>query len=161
MLRPADRPDRVAAEPAAAAEIIGLCARLPLALAVVAARAGDPSRGSRLAALAGELRDARGGLDEFAGADPATDARAVFSWSYLRLEPSGRPDVPAPRAPPRPDVGTRAAASLAGLPAGRRGRCWRELANAHLVAEHAPGRYTMHDLLRAYADELVHDEELR
>ena len=29
-----------------------------------------------------------------------------------------------------------------------------ELARAHLVNEHRPGRYTLHDLLRAYAAEL-------
>ncbi|NJP93103.1 tetratricopeptide repeat protein [Nonomuraea sp. FMUSA5-5] len=31
-----------------------------------------------------------------------------------------------------------------------------ELAGAHLAAEHRPGRYARHDLLRAYAAELVH-----
>jgi DNA-binding SARP family transcriptional activator/tetratricopeptide (TPR) repeat protein len=151
-------PGRIAADPAAAAEIIGLCAHLPLALAVVAARAAThPAFG--LAALAGQLRDARGGLDEFAGGDPATDARAVFSWSYLRLDPAAARLFRLLGLHRGPDVGTRAAASLAGLPAGRARPLLAELANAHLVAEHTPGRYTMHDLLRAYADELVHDEE--
>jgi transcriptional regulator with XRE-family HTH domain len=49
-------PDRVAAEPAAVAELTRLCARLPLALAIVAARA-DVS-GWPLAVLARELADA-------------------------------------------------------------------------------------------------------
>ncbi|VVJ17992.1 Transcriptional regulator [Amycolatopsis camponoti] len=150
--------ERLAADPAAAAEIIGLCAHLPLALAVVAARAATyPAFG--LAALAGQLRDARGGLDEFAGADPATDPRAVFSWSYLRLDPVAARLFRLLGLHHGPDIGTRAAASLAGLPAGRARVLLSELANAHLVAEHAPGRYTMHDLLRAYADELVHESD--
>jgi len=34
-----------------------------------------------------------------------------------------------------------------------------ELARAHLVDQHLPGRYRMHDLVRAYAAELVDDEE--
>jgi tetratricopeptide (TPR) repeat protein len=34
-----------------------------------------------------------------------------------------------------------------------------ELAQAHLISEPSPGRYTMHDLLRAYAAELTQDEE--
>ena len=68
---------RVAAESHAVDEIIDLCARLPLALAIVAARAATHPRFGP-AALAGELRAARGGLDEFAGADLATDARTVF-----------------------------------------------------------------------------------
>jgi DNA-binding SARP family transcriptional activator/tetratricopeptide (TPR) repeat protein len=146
---------RIAADPAAAEEIIGLCAHLPLALAVVAARAATYPAFS-LAALAGQLRDARGGLDEFAGADPATDARAVFSWSYLLLDPAAARLFRLLGLHLGPDIGTRAAASLAGLPATRVRPLLSELANAHLVAEHAPGRYTMHDLLRAYADELVH-----
>ncbi|OXM63272.1 AfsR/SARP family transcriptional regulator [Amycolatopsis vastitatis] len=150
--------DRIAAEPAAADEIIGLCAHLPLALAVVAARAAiHPGFG--LAALAGQLRDARG-LDEFAAADPATDPRAVFSWSYLRLDQEDTARLfRLFGLHPGPDVGTRAAASLAGLPAGRTRALLTELAHAHLIAEHAPGRYTLHDLLRAYAAELVHEAE--
>jgi DNA-binding SARP family transcriptional activator len=149
---------RIAAEPVAVNEIIRLCARLPLALAVVAARAVTHP-GFRLAALAGQLRDARGGLDEFAGADPATDARAVFSWSYLQL------NAPAARLfrslglHPGADIGTPAAASLAGLPVSRVRPVLAELAAAHLIAEPTPGRYTLHDLLRAYATELVHEQD--
>jgi DNA-binding SARP family transcriptional activator/tetratricopeptide (TPR) repeat protein len=149
---------RTAAEPAAVREIAGLCARLPLALAVVAARAATYP-GFGLAALAAQLRDARGGLDEFSGTDPATDARAVFSWSYLRLDPAAARLFRLLGLHPGPDIGTRAAASLAGVPAGRARPILSELAQAHLVAEHAPGRYSVHDLLRAYAAELVHEAE--
>jgi hypothetical protein len=108
--------DRIDAEPHAAGDIVTLCAHLPLALAVVAARAAvHPTY--TLAALATQLRDACGSLDEFAGTDPLTDPRAVFSWSYLRLS------APASRlfrlfgVQAGPDIGTRAAASLAALPA--------------------------------------------
>jgi DNA-binding SARP family transcriptional activator/tetratricopeptide (TPR) repeat protein len=149
---------RIAAEPAAVDEIIGLCARLPLALAVAAARAATHP-GFGLAALAGQLRDARGFLDEFSGTDPATDARAVFSWSYLRLDPAAARMFRLFGLHSGPDIGTRAAASLAGVPAGKARPILSELAHAHLIAEHAPGRYTVHDLLRAYASELVHELE--
>ena len=78
--------DRVAAEPGAADELIGLCARLPLALAIAAARAvAHP--GFTLAALAAELRDAKGRLDALSTGEDATDVRAVFSWSYQNLQP--------------------------------------------------------------------------
>ena len=45
---------------------------------------------------------------------------------------------------------------------GRRpaGRCG-ELARAHLISEHAPGRYGFHDLLRAYAAEQARGTEQR
>ena len=35
----------------------------------------------------------------------------------------------------------------------------RELARAHLIAEHVPGRYAFHDLLRAYAAEQARDTD--
>ncbi|HET9143513.1 AfsR/SARP family transcriptional regulator [Actinophytocola sp.] len=143
---------RMANEPGAVDEIVRLCAGLPLALAVVAARAAThPTFG--LAALAGELREASGGLDEFAGADPATDPRAVFSWSYLQLSAAGARLFRLIGLHPGPDLGTRAAASLAGLPMGQVRPLLAELARAHLIAEHSPGRYSCHDLLRAYAAE--------
>lgn len=149
---------RIAAEPAAADEIIRLCAGLPLALAVVAARAAAHPH-FRLTALAAQLRAARGGLDEFAGADPATDPRAVFSWSYLRLTPAAARLFRLLGLHPGPDLATPAAASLAGLLPRQIRPVLAELAAAHLVAEPAPGRYTLHDLLRAYATELAHQHD--
>ncbi|WP_439658776.1 BTAD domain-containing putative transcriptional regulator [Lentzea sp. HUAS TT2] len=143
---------RTAAEPDAVDEIVVLCARLPLALAVVAARAAMHPR-FRLAALARELHEARGGLDEFSRADQATDPRAVFSWSYLQLGAAAARLFRLTGLHPGPDLGTRAAASLAGLPVGVTRPLLAELADAHLVAEDSPGRYTCHDLLRAYASE--------
>ena len=78
---------RVAAEPAAVAEIIARCARLPLALAIVATRAATQP-GLPLATLAAELRESAGGLAEFTDPDQASDVRAVFSWSYQQLSPA-------------------------------------------------------------------------
>ena len=158
MLRARLGADRVDAEPATVDEIIGLCARLPLALAVVAARAAAHP-GFSLEALAGQLREARGSLDEFAGADPATDPRAVFSWSYLRLTPAAARLFRLLGPHTGPDVSARAAASLAGLPARAVRPLLAELAQSHLIAEPVPGRYTCHDLLRAYAAELADEEE--
>jgi tetratricopeptide (TPR) repeat protein len=148
--------DRVAAEPVAVNEIVDLCARLPLAMAVVAARAATHPRFS-LAALAGELRAATGGLDEFADDDPATDPRAVFSWSYLRLSDAAARMFRLFGLHTGPDIGARAAASLAALPLNKARPLLAELARAHLVAEHRPGRYSLHDLLRAYASELAQE----
>jgi DNA-binding SARP family transcriptional activator len=144
--------DRVAAEPVAVREIIELCVRLPLALAVVAARAATHPQ-FRLAALAGELRDAVGGLDEFADVDPATDPRAVFSWSYLQLSDAAARMFRLIGLHSGPDISARAAASLAGVPPGKVRHLLAELARTHLLTEQRPGRYACHDLLRAYASE--------
>src|SRR5256714_1014188 len=73
---------RVAAEPEAVNEIIDRCARLPLTLALAAARAAARPQ-VPLTALAEQLGTTTGGgLAAFAVDDPATDVRAVFSWSY-------------------------------------------------------------------------------
>ncbi|HET8658646.1 MAG TPA: tetratricopeptide repeat protein [Micromonosporaceae bacterium] len=149
---------RVAAEPEAVDDIVGACARLPLALAIVAARAvARPA--FPLSGLADALRQARGGLDVFTHGDPATDVRAVFSWSYHTLR------APAARlfrllgVHPGPDITIPAAASLAGVPPREATAAVGELTRANLLTEHTAGRFTFHDLLRAYATELAHDAE--
>jgi len=146
---------RVAAEPHATAEIIACCARLPLALSIVAARAATLPR-FPLATFAAELRDARDRLDVLSGDDPTTDVRAVLSWSYDAL---GEPAARLFRLlglHPGPDVATPAAASLAAVALPHARRLLGELAGANLIVEHTPGRYTFHDLLRAYAADLAH-----
>jgi tetratricopeptide (TPR) repeat protein len=148
-------PDRVANEPAAVEAIITGCARLPLALAVVAARAATHP-GFRLATLVAQLRDVTGALDALHGGDPATDVRAVFSWSYRALGTDAARLFRLLGLHPGPDIGTAAAASLAGIPVRQVRALLAELTRANLLAEHAPGRYTFHDLLRAYATEQAH-----
>jgi tetratricopeptide (TPR) repeat protein len=56
---------------------------------------------------------------------------------------------------PGPDIGLPAAASLAGLSAPQARLALTGLTSAHLLTEHAPGRFALHDLLRAYATELA------
>jgi tetratricopeptide (TPR) repeat protein len=146
---------RVAAEPGAIEEIATRCARLPLALAIVAARA-TAHPGFALTALAGELRDTQGKLDAFDGGEQATQVRAVFSWSCQQLTTEAARLFRLLGLHPGPDITTPAAASLAGVPPGQAQAMLAELSRAHLIAEHTPGRFTFHDLLRAYATEQVH-----
>ena len=149
---------RLAAEQQAAEEIISLCAQLPLALSIVAARAAAHPR-FPLAALATELRDARGGLDGFSGGDLTTDLRAVFSWSYQRLGTAAARLFRLLALHPGPDIARPAVASLGALPAYQVRHLLTELSRSHLIEEHSPGRFAFHDLLRAYATELVDASE--
>jgi len=142
---------RLAGDPDAVEEIITRCARLPLALAIAAARAA--TSGFPLAALAAELRDAQRGLDALSAGDPATDVRAVFSWSYDTLSDDAARLFRLLGLHPGPDISPATAASLAGAPVCRVRTLLAELTQAHLITEPAPGRYTIHDLLRAYATE--------
>jgi tetratricopeptide (TPR) repeat protein len=151
---------RVAAEPGPVLEIIARCARLPLALSVVAARAAMHP-GFPLSVLAAELGQARGGLQAFAGGEVSVDVRAVFSWSYQRLDAVAARLFRLLGLHPGPDITIAAAASLTGLDMAQTRQALAELAGCHLVAEQTPGRFGFHDLLRAYAVELVgtHDSE--
>ncbi len=146
--------DRVAAEPEAADEIIEECARLPLALGIAVGRAAGRGR-QPLAELAAELRDARRRLDALEAGDAATDMRAVLSWSYDQLSESAARMFRLLGLHPGPDISLPAAASLAGVSRAEAGVALRELTQTHMVAERLPGRFTFHDLLRAYAADLA------
>ncbi|WUW37413.1 tetratricopeptide repeat protein (plasmid) [Streptomyces sp. NBC_01462] len=150
--------ERLAREPGAVAEIMERCALLPLALAVVAARAATHPE-FPLDAIAKELRDSHDSLDAFAGDDITIDVRTVFSSSYEALSQSAARLFRLLSLHSGPDISTPAVAALAGLPRQRIRGPLMELAQAHLVTEHFPGRYTLHDLLRVYAAERVQAEE--
>jgi tetratricopeptide (TPR) repeat protein len=147
--------DRVSAEPDAVEEIVGRCARLPLALVIVAARAATrPSLPLRV--LADELGDSRRRLDGLAADDdPHTDVRAVLSWSYRALT---RPAARLFRLLgwfPGPTTSAPAVAAMAALPAAEAERSLGALAAAHIL-ETLPGeRFRFHDLLGTYAGELA------
>jgi DNA-binding SARP family transcriptional activator/Tfp pilus assembly protein PilF len=145
---------RVEAEPGAADEIVAACARLPLAMSIAVGRAVSGPR-RPLAELAVELRDARGRLDALEEGDPATDVRAVLSWSYDQLSPGAARMFRLLGLHPGPDIALPATASLAGVSRAQAGAALHELARTHMAAEHLPGRFAFHDLLSAYAAEAV------
>jgi tetratricopeptide (TPR) repeat protein/transcriptional regulator with XRE-family HTH domain len=145
--------ERVSRERRAADELIELCARLPLALNIVAARAAsEPAR--PLGDLARQLGDAHRRLDILDAGDPVTDLRAVFSWSARDLSaPAARLFRLLGGVHPGPDISVSAAASLVGVPPGQARQALHELTGARLLSEHPAGRFSFHDLLRAYAAE--------
>ena len=141
--------DWVSAEPVAGYQLISACGRLPLALAVVAARAA--ATGWPLAALAAELADATERSGVLKHNDRAVNVRAVFSWSYRRLGAASARVFRLLSIHPGPEFSARVVASLAGVPPRAALAALRELADVGLIAEPEPGRYVLHDLLRAYA----------
>jgi tetratricopeptide (TPR) repeat protein/transcriptional regulator with XRE-family HTH domain len=146
--------DRVADAGDAVADIIARCSRLPLALAVVAARVATQPR-LPLAEVARELADASGRLDVLADQDPSSDVRAVFSWSYEALS------APAARLfrllglHPGPDLTVPAAASVAGVAVPEARALLAELRGTGLITSQYAGRYAYHDLLAVYAADLA------
>ncbi|MET7356450.1 AfsR/SARP family transcriptional regulator [Streptomyces mirabilis] len=150
--------ERLAADPQAADEIIAQCGRLPLALAIVAART-QRHQHFPLAAIAAELRDTHRSLDALSSSDPTTDARAAFTCSYQLLPPDGARLFRLLSLHPGPSIEAGAAAALTALPVGRARLMLGELADAHLLNEVMPGRYGLHHLLRTFSIELaaIHD----
>lgn len=136
--------ERVNNEPEAVDEIIAWCGRLPLALAIVAARATTAPDLS-LTDIVAELRAS--GLD--------ADVRTVFSWSYRAVSPEAARLYRLLGLHPGSHVFPSAAASLAGLQIHETRALLEELAYAHLITERLPDEFTFHDLLRAHAAELA------
>jgi DNA-binding SARP family transcriptional activator/tetratricopeptide (TPR) repeat protein/DNA-binding XRE family transcriptional regulator len=143
---------RAGSEPEALDELVAFCARLPLALAVAAARVADCPE-YPLAALAAELREAASRLDVLDTGDTACSIRAVFSWSYRQLRPETAQMFRLLGTHPGRDVTAGAAASLLGEDSAVVHDMLRELTRHHLIGEPRPGRYVFHDLLRSYATE--------
>jgi len=145
---------RLAAEPDAASEIIAASARLPLALAIIGARAAAKPR-FPLQAIAIELRESRDRVATLSGGDAATDLRAVFSWSYQALSTEAARMFRVLGLHPSAEISIATASSLADLPQERSRELVDELERANLLTQYAPGRYSLHDLLRGYAAHLV------
>src|SRR5689334_8161527 len=124
--------ERVAAEPDAVQAIITSCARLPLALTIVAARAADHPD-FPLAGFAAELADSHERLSILAAGEPATDVRTVFSWSYDALTDEAALMFRLLGLHPGPDISAPAAASLAGLSLPWARRALALLTHANLV----------------------------
>jgi DNA-binding SARP family transcriptional activator/tetratricopeptide (TPR) repeat protein len=148
---------RVGAEPAAAAELVRLSARLPLALRIAAAQlsgrhntftgyTAELRAGNRLAALA-------------VVGDEQAALRAAFELSYAALTPPGRRLFRLLGLVPGPDVTSAAAAVLAGASPAEAAGWLDELTAAHLVEQHEPGRFGFHDLLRLYALDQARQED--
>ncbi|MCS7478701.1 BTAD domain-containing putative transcriptional regulator [Umezawaea endophytica] len=144
---------RVAAEPDAVAELVGLCGGFPLALGIIAGRAyAHPD--VPLAEFAADLRGL--GVDALEDDDPATSLPTVLSWSFRALTTQQQIAFGLLGMVPGPDVSLPAAASLTGLSLPRTTRVLRDLQEASLLNRDTHGRYSMHDLIRHYATDTAH-----
>ncbi|MEV6239272.1 BTAD domain-containing putative transcriptional regulator [Lentzea sp. NPDC051838] len=151
-------PERIRAEPVAAAELAKLCAHLPLALRIAAANLADhPVRG--ISDHVADLRDSNVLSALAVQGDEQTAVSTAFDLSYAALPAAARRLFRLLSLAPGPDVRTEAVAALAGTDLETAARLLDRLAAAHLVEPHPPGRYGFHDLLRRYAAERAQVEE--
>ena len=147
--------ERVDAEPAAATSLAEQCARLPLALRIAAEMAAT-SPYAPLSDLVGELADAQRRLRLLdAGGDPRSEIRNVLSWSYHHLPAAAARSFRLLGLHPGPDLDPYAAAALTGTAPEQVRPLLGVLTRAHLIQPVRHDRYSMHDLLTAYARSLV------
>src|SRR5579875_867766 len=177
--------ERATADPAAATELAAQCAGLPLALRIVAelavARPAMPLA-ALAAQLAAQLADQRAELaarrtgqapaaelaarrtgqgppagpsDGDTGDGGRTSLLAVLALSCRQLEPAAARMFRLLGLHPGPDLDEVTLAVLAGSTLAAARRALSLLADAQLAGPSGQGRYSLHDLLRAYARDLA------
>src|SRR5215468_2704282 len=151
LARLAARPG-VPAGDAAVGEITRLCGYLPLAIGMLASQLRHHPAWTA-SQLATDLAGARDRLELMQAENLSVGA--AFDLSYADLTPGRQLLFRRLGLIPGPDFDAYAAAALEGASVGTARRDLGELYGQHLLTEHAPGRYRLHDLLRQHARALV------
>ncbi|MEU0469185.1 tetratricopeptide repeat protein [Amycolatopsis sp. NPDC006131] len=150
-------PDRVRAEPSAAAELAELCGNLPLAVRIAGNRLATRPHWT-IAYLVDQLRDESTRLAALSAGD--LRVRSAFEMSHRRLSPAARLVFRRLAVIPGPDFGADLATVATGMAAPDVRAHIDELVDANLLqAGSVPGRYTFHDLIRLFARERLAVEE--
>ncbi|GAA4254220.1 hypothetical protein GCM10022255_058100 [Dactylosporangium darangshiense] len=148
--------ERVDADPAAASAVVGMCGGLPLAIRLVGHRLHHRPRWT-VGMLSHELASAE--LTPIDVSAEKLSVAAAFDVSYRQLDEPDRRLFRRLGLHPPGAFAAEPAAALAGMGAGEARRRLEDLVEVNLVQADAPGRYRLHDLLRAYAGSLVDDDE--
>ncbi|MCR6488416.1 tetratricopeptide repeat protein [Amycolatopsis sp. OK19-0408] len=136
--------------PQAAAELVGACAGLPLALRILGQRIRRQP--TSLPEVVSELRREHGRLAALVLDDEDdTDLRAVFGRSLDFLSPEAACLFRRLGLHPGSFLDVDVAAVLVGFDRPRTEELLRELATANLLEQRGSGRWAFHDLLREFA----------
>lgn len=143
-------------------QVVSICGGLPLAIRMAAGRLRRrPQLG--IAGLAAELMDVQSEpkvLRSFElpyGGGPGI--RGAFAMSYAALAPEQQLLFRRLGLHPGPEISVAAAAALADIPFAAVEPRLEDLLGRCLVQEPVAGRFTLHDLLRAYAQERSVDDD--
>ncbi|GAA1987631.1 AfsR/SARP family transcriptional regulator [Kitasatospora viridis] len=140
--------ERLAAEPAAARDLLLLCGHLPLAVRIVAARlAARPSW--TVQTLGRRLAVERRRIDELRIGD--LEVAAAFELSHRQLTPAQARAFRLVASVDGPDIGLQAAAALLDLDEYDAEDLLEALVDVAMMESPFPGRYRFHDLLRVFA----------
>lgn len=150
---------RTRAEPAAVSRLVQLCGRLPLALRIAAGQLERYPR-SPIADYVAQLDDGDLLTRLSIPGDSRAAVRASFDLSYRKLTPESARLFRLLGLAPMPDLTSHAAAALSDIPLARATALLDQLSAVHLVESSAPDRFHLHDLLRLYATERAHQEDV-
>jgi tetratricopeptide (TPR) repeat protein len=151
LVRLAARPGMSAGD-VAVGEVTRLCGYLPLAIGMIASQLRHHPAWTA-AELAADLAAARDRLGLMRAENVSVGA--AFDLSYQDLTAEQQRLFRRLGLIPGPDFDAYAAAALDGASLGTARRDLGELYDQHLLAEPAPGRYRLHDLLREHARALA------
>jgi tetratricopeptide (TPR) repeat protein len=141
---------------AAAAEIIGYCGRLPVAIRIAVDRLRQRSAWT-IAGLAERLRAEPSRLAELRTDDRSLSA--MFATSYQSLDPASQQMLQLLGVASARDIDTGAVAALAGVAVEEVELIMERLLDQHLVTQPAHDHYRMHELLRLYARQTADAEQ--
>lgn len=140
---------RVGAEPEAAAELVGLCGGLPIALRVCGAWLVE-REGHRIGRLSANLSDEKRRLKRLTAEGKAV-VEDVFDTAYASLPESAAMLYRRLGAHPGPEFSLEVIAAVAELDEDEVTVPLETLLNASLLQEIGEGRYRFHDLVRLHA----------
>ncbi|MFF8835284.1 BTAD domain-containing putative transcriptional regulator [Streptomyces sp. NPDC015130] len=144
-------------EPEAARELALRCGGLPLALRIAGARLQNRPSWT-LAFLAGRMSDDTRGLGELRAGDRSVEA--AFRMSYEQLAPELRRGFRALGSAPTARFDGLTLAAMLGGSVEEAEAVLEDLVDASLLQEPHPGRYRLHDLVRAHARRLAAEAPL-
>lgn len=147
--------DRIAAEPAAADQLVTLCGQLPLAVRIAGNRLASRPQWS-VAWLVDLLRDERRRLTVLTAGD--LGVRSAFEVSYRQLDPVIARVFRRASLIPGTDFAPALVAVVAGIDEETASTALEELVEAGLLLT-LGDRYQFHDLVRLYAKERLDAEE--
>ncbi|WP_412543082.1 BTAD domain-containing putative transcriptional regulator [Longispora sp. K20-0274] len=149
-------PGSTRVDPVAAAEVLRLCAGLPLAIRLAAGRlVAEPDWTVRT--LADRLADQGRRLDELTVEDRAV--RGSLAMGHRRLSAEAARTFRLLGLWHGPDLDVRAAGALIGQASGSAEELLRGLSGVYLLDNPEADRYAFHDLVRLYAAERAEVEE--
>jgi len=140
---------RVGGQPDAVAEVVALCAQLPLAVNIAASRFHNRPAWT-LTDLIERLRDDRTRLRELSLGEQNLSALFEASYRHLSAEQRRLLCVLGVTCVPGEEFDAATAAALANMSVSEADRLLEELFDVHLLRQSVAGRHHFHELLRQY-----------